>query len=394
MQALFIHDNPVKSWLIERLNDGIPVGRDDEVVIPWFCQTFGIEVCIYWLESHSEYERVEFLSPRIGMIVNIYQRQNEFETETGLLYFANYNEEALEPTYPNCCQAFQIRIWETRWNSKCSENQSFIHRRSNRHFKPTEPRSLQTVWARDPSAFNYIGAKETIVGFPVIHIRVPPQAIARLKSNLQEKGLSPDEATRYINSGHSSRKQLKLEPPQLIRTERGGVVPKLGIDCLDESEELSERHAGPTLTRFTQLTSLNTSVEGGSSGISSVSMRASHPIRPIKTVKAASSLAFQPAKSQTSIRLRLSEQVKAEENKTSDPVTRSLLPRRVRIVPRKICSSCQKNLTGISYECSAKCKVCVQCLVMSALPAKTCPGCKQTTLRQEDVNFIEKLRPN
>jgi hypothetical protein len=93
MQELFIQDNENKNWLIERLNDGIPVNTDDEVIIPWFCKPIGIEVCIYWLESHSEYERIEFLSPRIGMIINIYQRQNEFETETGLLYFADYDEK-------------------------------------------------------------------------------------------------------------------------------------------------------------------------------------------------------------------------------------------------------------------------------------------------------------
>jgi hypothetical protein len=75
MQRLFIQGNPNKTWLIERLNDDIPVSRDDEVIIPWFCKTFGIEVCIYWLKGQSEYERNEFLSPRHGMIVNIYQNR-------------------------------------------------------------------------------------------------------------------------------------------------------------------------------------------------------------------------------------------------------------------------------------------------------------------------------
>jgi hypothetical protein len=34
------------------------------------------------------------------MIVNIYQRQTEFETETGLLYFPDYNEEDPRATLP------------------------------------------------------------------------------------------------------------------------------------------------------------------------------------------------------------------------------------------------------------------------------------------------------
>jgi hypothetical protein len=104
MQRLFIQGNPNKTWLIERLNEDTPVTRDDEVIIPWFCKTFGIEICIYWLESPNMYERIEFFSPKFGLIVNIYQRQTELETETGLLYFANQNDqEVLEPRYPNCC---------------------------------------------------------------------------------------------------------------------------------------------------------------------------------------------------------------------------------------------------------------------------------------------------
>jgi hypothetical protein len=136
MQQLFIQNNPHKIWLIERLNDGIPVGRDDEGTIPWFCKTFGIEICIYWLEGHSEYERIEFLSPRHGMIVNIYQEQHELDTETGLLYFPDYDEEARDPCYPNCCLASDLARCET----KCSTNKSLISRRSNPSY--STPHSL------------------------------------------------------------------------------------------------------------------------------------------------------------------------------------------------------------------------------------------------------------
>jgi hypothetical protein len=128
MQQLFIQDNAQKKWLIERLNDGIPVDRDDAKVIPWFCKTFGIEICIYWLESHSEYERIEFLSPRIGMIVNIYQRQDEIETKTGLLYFADNDEEAKYPRYPNCCLPNKL----TKLVILCSQ-ENYTRRKSYGH---------------------------------------------------------------------------------------------------------------------------------------------------------------------------------------------------------------------------------------------------------------------
>jgi hypothetical protein len=280
MQELFIQDNENKNWLIERLNDGIPVNTDDEVIIPWFCKTFGIEVCIYWLESHSEYERIEFLSPRIGMIVNIYQRQNEFETETGLLYFADYDEEAKEPRYPNCCLASDL----SRCVTKCSTNKRLIPRRSNpSQLMTVQSNSFQTSYSGALTTPLYKGNKETIEGFPVFHIRVPSQAIARLKSNLQEKGYSPDKATHLIYSEPSSSK-LMFEP-QLMRTDRG-VVRDSGMNCLAASE--------------------------------------------------ISYSLVQPGKSQT-IKLKpLPKQVKAKETQSSDPVTKSLPPASVKLIPNKL----------------------------------------------------------
>jgi hypothetical protein len=389
MQALFIKNNPTKIWLIEGLNDGIPVGRDDDVVIPWFCKTFGIEICIYWLEGHSEYDRIEFLSPRHGMIVNIYQRQNEFETETGLLYFPDYNEEALEPRYPNCCQAFQVPRWET----KCSSNKSLIPRRSslsNPHSSSSQPNSFKTSYSREPSTLWYKGEKETIEGILVVEVKLPPQAIARLKRNLQEQGCSPDEATRLINSGPSSSKQLMLQP-QLIRTEGGGVVPETGIS-IAANEEQSENPEAPTpiLAGLQEFTSDDRPVERESLGIISVAMGTNPSLS-----QGVSTISSQPSKPRTIKPQPRLKQVKVEETKTSDPLTRSLPPTRVKIVPKTFCSVCKTGIIGFSYVCStARCKVCVQCLVRSALPPKTCPGCRHITLRDEDVDILEKFRPN
>jgi hypothetical protein len=389
MKALFIKNNPTKIWLIERLNDGKPVGRNDDVVIPWFCKTFGIEICIYWLESHSEYDRIEFLSPRIGMIVNIYQRQNKLDTETGLLYFADYNEEDIEPRYPNCCKAFQVPRCET----KCSSNKSLIPRRSNLsnpHSSSTQPNYFNTSYSREPSTPWYKGDKETIEGILVVEVKLPPQAIARLKRNLQEQGCSPDEATRLINSGPSSRKQLMLQP-QLIRTEGGGVVPEAGIS-IAASEEQSENPAVPTpiLAGLQEFTSYAKPVERELLGIISVAMGANPSLS-----QGVSTISSQPSKPRTIKPQPRLKQVKVEENKTSDPLTRSLPPTRVKLVPKTICSACKTGIIGFSYQCTtAMCKVCVQCLVRSALPAKTCPGCRQITLSDEDVDILEKLRPN
>jgi hypothetical protein len=385
MQALFIQNNPTKSWLIERLFDGIPVCRDDEVVIPWFCKTFGIKICIYWLESHSEYERVEFLSPRIGMIVNIYQRQNELDTEAGLLYFADYDEEAKDPNYPNCCQASNL----TRCVTTCSANKSISIR------KDTSTQCIEFQTSRPSKSVretrNYRGDQETIVGFRVVKVKVPPSAIARLKKNLQEQGSSPEEATRLIYSGPSPSKQMLQ--PQLIRTEGGGVLPKSGKNKA-ASEEQSEKPAVPTpiLAGLQEFTSCDRPVERELLGIISVAMGANPSLS-----QGVSTISSQPSKPPTNKLQPRPKQVKVEETKTSDPVvTRSHPPARVKLVPTKpSCSACKTVIIGFSYECStARCKVCVQCLVRSALPHKTCPGCRQITLRDEDVDILKRLRPN
>jgi hypothetical protein len=379
MQELFIEDNRDKTWIIEKLHDGIPVDRNDEVVIPWFCKTFGIEICIYWLEGHGEYERIEFLSPRVGMIVNIYQIQNEFETETGLLYFPNYDEAVQEPRYPNCCLASDL----SRWVTKCSTNKSLIPRRSNpSQFMTVQSNSFQTSYPGEPLYPYYRGDIE----IETIEDKLPPQAEARLKTNFQEQDCTP-------NSG----KQLMLEP--LLR----GVVPKTGIS-IAASEEQSKKPAvplriNPLSTPPQQFKSHNKSVEREFLGISSVAMGTSSPLsqgQPIKAFIKSSYLPVQP--SQTVKLLPLPKLVKAQVTKTSDPVvTRSLPPARVRIVPKNICSACKTGIIGLSYECSPRCKVCIQCLVRSALPAKTCPGCRQINLSDEaveTVNILKKLRPN
>jgi hypothetical protein len=379
IQRLFIQANFEKTWVVERLNDGTPVNRDDEVVIPWFCRTFGIDICIYWLEGLFEYERVEFFSPRPGMIVNIYQRLVELDTETGLLYFADYAEEALEPLYPNCCLASDLPKSTTYYSSNISPALDATSQALSSHSS-----SFQT--SREPRSHYYRRDKQTVVGLPVVKLQVPPQAIDRLRHTLQREGLSYEDATHFIFSGPSAEKQLK--PPQFIGMETGGVYRTSGMDCL----AARERPVVPTLT---PLPSHHKSVGRESLGISSLGMGSNPSLsqgQPINRSKAISSIPVLPSKPLTR-KLPTPKQVKIPERKTSDSVvTRSLPPARVKIVPTKLCSSCQTDIIGFSYDCPSKCKVCARCLVRSSLPAKTCPGCRQITLSDEDVEIVEKLR--
>jgi hypothetical protein len=143
--------------------------------------------------------------------------------------------------------------------------------------------SFQTSYSGALTTPLFKGNKETIEGFPVFHIRVPPQAIARLKSNLQELGLSPDEATHLIFSEASSSK-LILEP-QLMRTDRGVV-------CDSDMNSLAASEVSYSLA--------------------------------------------QPGKSQT-IKLKpLPKQAEAEETQSADPVTKSLPPASVKLIPNKL----------------------------------------------------------
>jgi hypothetical protein len=340
MQTLFIQNNPTKVWLIERLNDGIPVDKNDENVIPWFCKTFGIKICIYWLESHSEYERVEFFSPRVGMIVNIYQRQNEFETETGLLYFAGYDEKALEPTYPNCCLASDL----LRKESKFSADQSSIPKTSIPSI--SSPQILPEQVKHPPEQYKPLSK---------------PPDISRVRS----------EPTIPLTKSNAAKIEGYLAEIQQILSKSSQQAI---LDQIESRISSSMQDSEP---------------QGIRSNPSSIGIGSNPPSQS----QGLHTTDSQPSKSQT-IKPRL-VQVKAEETKTSDPVvTRSLPPARKKIVPKTICSACKTGIIGLSYECSPKCKVCVPCLVRSELPAKTCPGCSQITLTEEAVDSLKKLRPN
>jgi hypothetical protein len=338
MQALFIQDNRTKIWVIERLNDGIPVVRDDEAVIPWFCKTFGIKICIFWLEGQSEYERVEFLSPRVGMIVNIYQSQNEFDIDTGLLYFADYDEEAKDPCYPNCCPASD----NLKLVTKCS--------RDTADLSHSTPHRLEQVL-------------------------LPHEQLARSR-------MRPEHANVLREVSEPATSLTDEEKMDYHLAESQKIWRKIREQSRHKPRESRTSSSNRDYVSGVEPQSLSSNPISIGIGSNPSQSQGLHTIDS------------QPSTSQT-IKPRL-VQVKVEETKTLDPVaTRSLPPTRVKLVSKPSCSACKKVIIGFNYQCSTvMCKVCVQCLVMSALPPKTCPGCRQITLSDEAVDILEKFRPN
>jgi hypothetical protein len=239
MQALFIQDNPKKTWLIERLNDGIPVGRDDEVIIPWFCKTFGIEICIYWLESHSEYERIEFLSPRTGMIVNIYQKQTEIDIETGLLYFTNNDQEVLEPRYPNCCLPALL----TKEVVHCSQ-ENYPRRRSDGALSRVIRKEPAICSSAEEVAKQRISATASVP--PSVHQTSSLHGLSAtgVRSNLDPGPIRPSTG-KDIPTAAKAREPPQLVPRRPIEVAKQGPASAVQTAMIGKSSLAIKTQSGP-----------------------------------------------------------------------------------------------------------------------------------------------------
>jgi hypothetical protein len=84
--------------------------KDDWTILKRFCCIINVELTIYTILSDHEYERVEFCSPKSGIVVDVYQRLTSAGAlELGLLYHGEQvktdNMQALVLTsYPICMQ--------------------------------------------------------------------------------------------------------------------------------------------------------------------------------------------------------------------------------------------------------------------------------------------------